>query len=283
MILLKLISKLPFWLLYILSDIFAFIVEFIIKYRKKVILKNLQKSFPDKTFKELKKIKSRYYRNLTDVTLETFKLISMSKEAVIKRVKFVNIERYNELYDNNTSVILTASHLCNWEWMLAITAIQIKLKTDVAYQRIKNPFFDRLMCTIRSKFGSIPVEKNHIFRESLKKRKTPHIIALAADQSPPLHSEHIIWTRFLHQNTAFYSGMAWLAKSFSWPIIYYDMRRIKRGFYEIEIKDVCLSPENMDDEKILESYVKLVEDSIKRSPHCWLWSHNRWKRENNNL
>jgi KDO2-lipid IV(A) lauroyltransferase len=135
------------------------------------------------------------------------------------------------------------------------------------------------MIKIRSRFGSIPVEKNQIFRESLKKRNQPHVVALVADQSPPLHDENVVWAKFLNQDTVFYSGMARMAKSFNWPVVFGEMKRIKRGFYEMEFKDVSLSPENSDERTILEKYANLVDESIQKNPHCWLWSHNRWKRE----
>ncbi len=279
MILFKLVSRLPFWLLYIISDIMAFFAEHILQYRKTVILKNLQNSFPDKSKKEIQKIKSRYYKNLTDVALESFKLLSISKEEFTKRMKILNVEKVNNLYDKNISVIATTSHLCNWEWMLAICAVHFKPSIDAVYQQIQNTFFDNLMLRIRSRFGSIPVEKKQVFRESLKKRNTPHVIALVADQSPPVHDEQIIWAPFMNQDTVFYSGMARLAKSFKWPIVFGEMRRLRRGYYEMEFKDICNSPEKYSDDQIINMYAEMVEASIRKNPESWLWSHNRWKRE----
>jgi len=278
MILFKLISWLPFWLLYLISDMMAFFAENVFRYRRAVILKNLRNSFPDKSEDELKKIKSIYYRNLTDVALETFKLLSISKEEFTNRIKILNVEKVNNLYEKNISVIATTSHLCNWEWMLAICAVHFKPSIDAVYQKIKNRFFEKLMLGIRSRFGSIPVEKNLVFRESLKKRNTPHVIALVADQSPPRSDEQVIWTPFLNQDTAFYAGMARLAKSFKWPIIFGEMRRLDRGYYEMEFKDICDAPEDYTDEQIINKYAEMVEQSIRKNPESWLWSHNRWKR-----
>ena len=279
MILFKLISRLPFRFIYLLSDLLAFFVEHIFQYRRKVIIKNLKNSFPDKSPREIRKIKSRYYKNLTDIALETIKLISISAEELNKRVKVLNSDMVNALYEKNTSAIVTTAHLYNWEWMLALMGIHLKAPIDAVYQEIKNQFFDRLMIRIRSRFGAIPVERNQIFRESLKKRNSPHLAAIVADQSPPLHDENVIWIRFLNQDTAFYSGIARMARTFKWPVVFIDMRRIKRGWYEMEYKDVCTTPENTSEEEILKNYAHRIEESIGRCPHCWLWSHNRWKKE----
>ncbi len=278
MIFFKIISWLPFWLLYLISDLMAFFAEHILRYRAAVILKNLRKSFPEKSEEEIRKIKSRYYKNLTDVALETFKLLSISREKFNKRIKILNVEKVNDLSDKNLTVIAATSHLCNWEWMLAIGTLHLKAPVDAVYQEIKNNFFERLMLQIRSRFGSIPVEKKQVFRESLKKRNIPHVIALVADQSPPRSDEQVIWAPFMNQDTVFYSGMARLAKSFQWPIVFSEMRRLDRGYYEMEFKDICLNPEECSDQQIINKYAEMVENSIRENPESWLWSHNRWKR-----
>jgi KDO2-lipid IV(A) lauroyltransferase len=269
----------PFWFLYFLSDILAFIAQYILQYRKNVILKNLKNAFPDKSSGEIKKIKSLYYRNLTDVALETFKLISISKEELTERAKILNIDILDNYYKRNISVIASTSHLCNWEWILCVNSIHLSAPVDAVYQQIKNPFFEGLMYKIRSRFGAVPVEKNQLFRESLRKRNIPHVVALVADQSPPLHDENITWTKFLHQDTAFYSGMARMANSFSWPVVYVEMRRIRRGYYEIEFQEICHDSRKEGHKKIIEVYANRLEESIRKAPHCWLWSHNRWKRK----
>jgi len=268
----------PFWLLYFISDVLAFVAEHIMRYRKAMILNNLRNAFPNKSDKEIQEITSRYYRNLTDVALETFKLLTISKQEFDRRIKILNVEKMNDLHDADKSVIATTSHLCNWEWLLAICAVHFKSKIDAVYQRINNPFFERLMIRIRSRFGSIPVEKSQIFRESIKKRNVPHVVALVADQSPPIVDKQVIWIPFLNQDTAFYTGMARLAKSFGWPVTFAEMQRIRRGFYQVEFKDICLDPEEITDEEILKRYAELVEASIRKTPENWLWSHNRWKR-----
>jgi len=281
MLLFRLISWMPFWILYFLSDIMAFFAQHIFQYRKAMIIKNLFNAFPEKSKEEINKIKSSYYRNLTDVAIETFKLMSISREKLTRRVRILNIEVLNDYYDKELSVIVTTSHLCNWEWILGVNSIHAKAHIDAVYQQIKNQFFEKLMFKIRSRFGATPVEKNQIFRESLKKRNIPHIVALVADQSPPLYDENIIWTKFLNQDTVFYAGMSRMANSFNWPVVYVEMRRIKRGYYEIEFQEICETPGKAKGTEIIRLYAKMLEESIRKAPNCWLWSHNRWKRQKN--
>lgn len=282
MVLFRLIGWLPFWFLYPLSNVMAFLAEHIIKYRKKVVLENLQNSFPEKSPDEIRRIASEFYRNLTDVTLETFKLITLSEEEVNARITFRNVEMINDYYDRSLTVIATSSHLCNWEWMLAAGGLHFKAPLYFAYQHIQNPFFENLMIRIRSRFGPIPVERSQILRESIKNKDIPHVVALVADQAPPGNAQNLIWNGFLSQDSAFYSGMAKLAKLYNWPILFLEMTRIKRGIYELEFKEVCLEPEKLGEQEIIGAYSGLVEEAIRKNPSDWLWSHKRWKRKKPN-
>jgi KDO2-lipid IV(A) lauroyltransferase len=210
--------------------------------------------------------------------LETFKLLTISPKELEKRVKVINKDLIDQYFENGTSVIATTSHLCNWEWMLAISSITLKAPIDGIYQKVKNPIFEKLMFKIRSRFGSQPVEKSKVFRESLKKRNKPHVIALVADQSPPLHDQNVCKSKFLNQETVFYTGMARLGKGFGWPITFSVMKRVKRGYYVLDFNNLVKDPQKLSEEAIIEFYARKTESAIKENPADWLWSHNRWKR-----
>jgi KDO2-lipid IV(A) lauroyltransferase len=279
LILFRFISRLPFRILYGISDILAWIAENIIGYRKEVILKNLRNAFPRKSEEELQKLLPAVYKNLTDVMVESFKLLSIPEKDLMNRIRFKNLKVIERYYHQNKSVIAATSHLCNWEWILGACSIRLSAVIDGVYQQISSRFFEKLMYQIRSRFGSIPVEKNNVFRESLKKRNTPHIVALVADQSPPASDTNVYWTEFLNQKTVFYNGMERMATSFNWPVVFVKMKRLKRGYYEIDFFDLETDPKNIPKGLIIKTYAKIVEELINENPSDWLWSHNRWKRK----
>ena len=72
-----LVSRLNFKQLYLFSDFFYYILYYVIGYRKKVVRNNLKLAFPEKTNKELLMIEKKYYRNLSDVFLESFKSMNI--------------------------------------------------------------------------------------------------------------------------------------------------------------------------------------------------------------
>lgn len=274
-----LISRLPFPILYAISDFLSFVARHLVGYRKKVILKNLRNSFPDRNEQELRDLMPGIYRNLTDVMLETFKLLTIPEEDLKGRVRFKNADYVNQFHWNKKPIIITTSHLCNWEWMLGASSLIFSAPIDAVYQHINNPFFEKLMFRIRSRFGATPVEKNNAFRESLKKRDVSHILALVADQSPPRSDKNVSWTNFLNQETAFYNGMERIGSGFDWPIVYSIMRRIKRGFYEMELIELESDPANKKPGTMVAKYATILEALIRENPTDWLWSHNRWKRK----
>ena len=50
------IARLPFWVLYGIADVLFVLIYYIVGYRKKVVIQNLNECFPEKSVKERKKI-----------------------------------------------------------------------------------------------------------------------------------------------------------------------------------------------------------------------------------
>ena len=81
--LLFIVSKLPFWLLYQLSNLFYVLIYHIVGYRKNVVRKNLTLcGFADSP-DELKNTERKFYRFLCDLFLEAIKVKGMSKKQLI--------------------------------------------------------------------------------------------------------------------------------------------------------------------------------------------------------
>lgn len=275
MIILKLISRLPLSVLYLISDFLYVLLRYVAGYRKKVILKNLRNSFPEKSEKELHQIKNQFYRHLGDVIVECVKTLTISKEALNRRVKLLNPEAITPFFDQGQSVIGLSSHQGNWEWMLVSCSAQLPFHIDAVYMRLKNNFFDQLMRKIRGRFGATPIEKRTSFRSIMLQKKVS-ITAMVADQRVK-SSQYQLYTQFLNQDTGFYEGPARIALKLKRPAFVVNMKRIKRGYYSIDFKVIDAPPFRKDEHYITEQYVRLIEEAIRERPAEWLWSHNRWK------
>ncbi|MCW5910447.1 MAG: lysophospholipid acyltransferase family protein [Cyclobacteriaceae bacterium] len=276
MFFLKLLSRTPLPVLYLFSDFLFLVSYYLVRYRLKLVRKNLGNSFPEKTGKELRSIEKQFYRNLCDYAVETLKLLTISKEDLQRRVRFSNPELVKTLMDQDQPVIVLASHQFNWEWLLAAGSFYYPV-LDFVYQEQSSKLFNDFSLAGRTRFGAYPIKQHHVARESIARKGITRGIALVADQFPGKGRDKRYWTTFLHQQTAFYQAIGQLAVRLQYPILYMAIRKKKRGFYEAEYFMIDNPPYERDAYQMVDIYAKATEKIIQENPAGWLWSHNRWK------
>ncbi|WP_215226279.1 lysophospholipid acyltransferase family protein [Echinicola shivajiensis] len=272
----RLISYLPLWCLYIISDIFYLIAYHIIGYRKKVVSQNLLFAFPEKSAQERKEIMREFYRNLTDSFAETIKLMTMDKAELEKRFQLENMDILRGLLKKEQVIVGLTAHFFNWEaHPLAVRAL-VDERIEIVYQKVSSPFFEKLMKTIRSRFGGYLVEKSNFQRHFVKHRHHPRLIGLAADQRPNREDKRY-HANFMHRETGFFEGAEKLAKRFDLTVIFAEVHKIKRGHYRFTYHFVTAPPHDTKEHSITDKFIELTEKNIREEPALYLWSHNRWK------
>lgn len=269
---------LPFAALYFISGLLYTLLYRITKYRYEIISGNLQNAFPKKSKNEIKSYLKDFYLNFSDILLETLKGLGITKKQILKRYKFVNADLLDEDFDNNQSIIILASHHTNWEW--AVLSVNLWLKHQVVgiYKPLKNKTVNAFFNHHRQKWGLELVSMARTARAFVKKRNTPAAYVFIADQTPSdIRNAH--WVDFLNQETAFHHGMDKIARKTNYPVYLADIKRVKRGFYEVTFSLLCQEPSKTKDEQITRLYAKALEKIIQDDPPNWLWSHRRWKRK----
>jgi KDO2-lipid IV(A) lauroyltransferase len=278
MFFIRLLSRLPLSVLYIFSDFLFFVSFYIARYRRRLVQRNLRNGFPEKDKKELRGIEREFYKNLCDYAVETLKLVTISKEELSRRMVFKNPEVLENFKANNQSILFLASHQFNWEWILVSASINFPMDIDFVYQPVNNKFFDALILKIRTRFGAHPIKRAEVARELVKRKHIVRGLASVADQYPGYGHDKKYITTFLNQETAFFMGTNQLARLTQYPALYYPMRRVRRGYYEAYPVVIANPPYSKDDQSVVENYVRIVEDVVRKHPSGWLWSHNRWKK-----
>ncbi len=270
----ELFRFIPFWLVYILSDIVRFFLFDLFGYRKKVIYKNLSLSFPEKDKKEINKIARNFYKNFTDILLESIKGFTMTKQEILKRHKVVNAQVLDKYFDAGESVISVAGHYSNWEWGIGI-GLQTKHQANTIYKPLANKYFDEYVKRNRGRFGMklISIQQTG---KAFVQTKEPMSVLLVADQSPKTFS-NAIWIDFFGQDTPCIHGPEAYSKKMNLPVVFYNFQRAKRGFYTMEIIDVTNKPDELENGELTKKYMNLLENIIRENPGDWLWSHKRWK------
>ena len=274
-----LIASLPFWALYGVSNFFYLILN-ISGYRKEVVLNNLRNSFPEKLDSEIEFIKKRYFKYLCDLILETLKTIRMTEKQARERCVFHNPEWLNEFYEHKQSIIIVMGHYGNWEWAGPSFTLNTNYQLVVIYRPLSNIYFEKMMSGMRTKFGTRITPVNNTLRDMVSNRSQITATAFIADQTAS--PENAYWTTFMNQDTAVFTGPEKLAKKFNYPIVYMNVKRIKRGYYEITPELLFKNSKETADNEILEVFTKRLEKEITIEPSTWLWSHKRWKHSRKN-
>jgi KDO2-lipid IV(A) lauroyltransferase len=281
LLLIGIFSLLPLSVLYVLADYLIYpLVRYVVRYRLKLVRKNIRLSFPEKSEKEQNAIVNAFYHHFADILVEIIYGYRVSDEEMRQRVVFENMELLEDLAHKKHGVIAYLGHMCNWEW-IADVGKQFADKSIVehnVYRRQKNARADRAMLQLRAKRGGECVEKNQLLRKLVQLRHAdyPFVIGLIADQKPSPRNAHV-WTTFLHQDTAFLDGGEVLARKFDLGVVYAHITSPKRGYYRIHFELITDQPNAMADNEITLTYARLIEANIRQQPARWLWSHNRWK------
>lgn len=263
--------------IYILSDFFCFILYRVIGYRKEVVRKNLKNSFPNKSQKELAEIEKKFYSHLADVFLETIKYRNISQKEISKRCTIKNPDTLKHYAQQKKSIICLEAHYANWEWTTYINEI-ISHRILSVYKPLHNEIMDRFMKKTRERFGAIAVPKNHILRVLTRRQKAGKLsaIGLVSDQMPDINKQ-TYWRDFLNQDTPVFMGAEKLAKAFDIPVILLHIRKLKRGYYEIEFVPIADNPKDLKTFELTDRYIQKTEQMIAEAPEYWIWSHKRWK------
>ncbi|MBQ4055925.1 MAG: lysophospholipid acyltransferase family protein [Bacteroidaceae bacterium] len=276
---LKFLSYTPFCVLYVLSDCLFYLLYYVVRYRRRIVRKNLTESFPEKSEQEIIQIEKKFYQYFTDQVLESCKMATISSEEMSKRMKFTNIEDANAVLRSGKTISLYMGHYGNWEW---VSSIPLCLEPNVLavqiYHKLRNENMDRLLLYQRERMGAISVEMRKTARyiTQLKTANKVSIIGFIADQSPRKRdARHFI--PFLNHQTPVLTGTEKIIKHYGFEAWFLDMKRVKRGFYEARLIRMHDAPQSLPDFELTTIYYQMLEQMIKERPELYLWTHNRFK------
>ncbi|WP_297328723.1 lysophospholipid acyltransferase family protein [uncultured Bacteroides sp.] len=274
-----LLALLPFKLLYLLSDGLYFLLRYVVRYRIKVVRRNLRNAFPEKSKKELADIEREFYHYICDYMLEEIKMLRISFEELCRRMEYDNKEEFLAMIEKYGGIVLLIPHYANFEWIIGMGAIMQPGDIPVqVYKPLRNKYMDEMFKHIRARFGGYNVRKHATAREVIHLRRAGKriVVGLITDQSPNRSEAHY-WTTFLNQDTVFMDGAERIAKLMSFPVFYCELQRVKRGYCKVLFDLVTETPKQTAVGEITEEFARRLEQTIRREPAYWFWSHKRWK------
>ena len=273
---LRLLSSLPLGAWYGFATILAFLLDRVFKARRDIIDMQLKACFPEKDAAWLAATRTAFYRNFADVSVEIVKAVTIDRAEIDRRVRFEDAEAAQAALAGGQSIIIVTSHNCNWEWALLKLGTGFDHPVHATYKPLKGRWGDRLMMTIRSRFGAQMIPAKRLLMRVMRYQGPARIIAMVADQAPTSSGVRY-FTQFMGLDTAFFVGPEAIAKAGKLPVFYIAMRRESRGHYCMRFVQIAAAGEELAPGAMIERYAAEIERNTRERPPDWLWNYRRWK------
>jgi KDO2-lipid IV(A) lauroyltransferase len=274
---LYLFSLLPWRILYLLSDFVYSLLYYVFKYRRKVVMDNLQRAFPEKTALERVGIAKEFYHNFIDTFIETLKFLSISDQEFAKRISG-NFEIFKDLYDSGQNVQIHSGHFFNWEYMNWAVPKYAPYPFIGVYKQVSNKAIDKLILNLRQRYHSIMLSTYDFKTTFHQLAKGRYALGLYADQNPP-NTGQSFWLPFFGKLTPFVTGPEKSARINNTAVVFVHHYKVKRGYYHADFTLVTTTPQDYGRGKLTRIYVDWLQECIRKKPFNYLWSHRRWKWE----
>ncbi len=268
-------SILPWSAVYRFSDFMAWVLRKVVKYRIKLVKQQATTAFPHWSAAELDQFTVKTYQNLTDIMCESIKGLSIPPAKLMHHFSIMEQEKVNPHVDGGRNVILLGGHFTNWEWAARTVTMHNPNLFNCIYKPIKNQYINEYFRTKNQPPRMEMLAMGSVFK-AFKERTQAQYYVLIADQSPS-NLEYSYWIDFLGRDTAVMNGPAMLACEFDAPVYFMSFTRTSRGQYRIDLTPISITPQQDGPEAITRKYFELLEKDIRDRPHCWLWTHRRWK------
>jgi len=271
------ISKLPFPIFYKVSDVVCFLVYRVFGYRRKTVRYNLNMAFPNMSPEQMKATEKKFYSHMCDMFLEMIKSISITEAEMRERFVFKNIELLKTFENNNESTIIMTGHYASYEWSSSLQFFMANTGYGV-YKKIKNDYFDNLVRRTRKQWNN-ELLQNKIAPKVMARHQVEGIkatYAFFADQSPKA-SRNNHFSSFFGHKVPFFTGTERIAKKLNIPLVFMNVQKKERGFYEASFEIMSREPATVPDYELTDLFAKKLELQIKNAPEFYLWTHKKFK------
>lgn len=278
------LAHLPLLVLYGLARGLYWLLAYVVRYRRQVVLDNLRHAFPEKAEAEIQRVSRQFYWHFAQLLVEILRLASISPAELRRRVRFTNPELLGGYLAQGRQVLGVGSHLGNWEWVLAGAALAFPGRVAGVYKPLSNSFFEHFVRRLRARLGAEVVPMLSTLRYLVAHRGQGQILSLVSDQAAG-SDDRPYWTDFLHRPAGFYTSTDRLTPQFAAVVLCASTRRVGRGYYTVTFTELpgdeasaAAGPEAAR-YPLTAAFVRQLEADIRAAPEQYLWTHRRWKHQ----
>lgn len=226
-------------------------------------------------YDEVRDVVKKFYAGFTASFAEMVKSISIPPRKLDEKLTFIGLERLTGLVEEGRNVIACLGHCGNWE---VLNYLPAKIDCDMyaVYKPLKSETADRLIRKLRSRFWMKLLANWSVAKHILKVNHQPSVYLFLSDQRPVIKNEQYR-VDLLNQPTYHCSGMEKVARTSRSAVVYLHILPQAKGPYFIICSPLCVNASTTCEGEITRRYILKLAANIEEVPHCWLWSHKRWK------
>ena len=278
-----------------MSKFLAWFLRSVLRYRSSVVMVNLSRSFPEKTYDELEEIHKRFYLHFATIFVEMLRYGRRYRGEKGRRrlheshlVELTNPEEYNRLAAGARQVMLLQAHTGNWELSIGIFYYSYGVKLDmdpsayaVTYLRLHSKWADKFMARNRTAPVSDLDFKGYVESSDMRefaasKQGQKFCYSFITDQYPYNRNLKTV-VNFMHRQTPTMKGGASMAVREDMAVAYLRFRCREGGGYTMTVVPICERAAGKDPAWIMQRYYELLEEDLRAQPWNYLWTHKRWK------
>ena len=247
--------------------------------RRKLVEKNLERAFPEKSPAERSQIAREVYHTQAINLVEALRMPLIRTKADADEMLEGDLSLiYEKSLNQGKGCLLVSAHFGNWEIMAICGGLRLKPVVVITKSQ-SNKFIDRKLNEWRTLHGNRMVDMKQAPRECIRALRSGEVVCMLSDQSGPADG---YFMPFLNQDASIFLGAAVFALRCRVPLIIIMPVRIADGKYRIVLEEIPtddLTTSDADVKRLAERYIQAIESYIRRYPAQWFWLHNRWKRK----
>jgi len=269
------VALLPLSLGFTLGRILGTLAYYLAAPYRRLVLQNLRIAFEgEKSPAEMRRLAREHFAMLGANLLASFKLATMSREAISARVAIENMEALHKAAEPGKGVVLVLSHLGNWELLAHIVPHGPPGRlVGTVYQPLGNRFFDQHVNAARARFGLVGFSRRKGFGEPIKFLRDGNVACVLVDQHA---GDGGIWTPLFGRLASTSPLAATMAVRTGAPLIAVAVYTTGCARWRLVVSEP-LPRETSDPDRLTAEINIALEKEIRVSPADWFWVHARWK------
>jgi KDO2-lipid IV(A) lauroyltransferase len=255
----------------------AYMVDF---RHRRIVKRNLQSVYPEWPRDRINAVSRKVFCNTAITLLEFLQFASLSRGALLRKVRIHGEEHLLEAARSSRGAILISAHIGNWEAAHMSTACFLEKPVVLVARRIRPRLLNQWVNRLRARFGGVLLDKAGALPKMARALRGGKVVGILIDQST-LRSDGVEIDFLGHRAMATPSA-AILARRFNSPVLPAFCLRQRDGHLTLTVQPPLALARTNDRQSDMVENTQVMNDAvaeaIRSHPDQWFWFHKRWKR-----